>query len=323
MNIIAPRLQQISSMNHLMPRLDKNPILINIFFQSTSNPNTNKNNEYINHKIQNKKERNLIPTLENIVTKDFPIHPFKTGVSAENEKIVLGHYLAMSEAFPYIQAGAYKDLILNCIRRNTGVEKTVEKTFVVGAFLSFDETGGNYLLRTKGISALPEILQTNRLYHSSLLKQDIQTLLGQESPANYKYPTANYLQKLLENLGSRDHVQRCASMVAFELHAGEMIEALWGSLATLHPEIKKDSLDYFKVHVGGDDPQEEYHKQLTKKMTQDLISQDEEERFLKYFKDAYEENIFWCQSICNPSDTIIHNEVAQALWGSIKEPKHL
>ena len=97
----------------------------------------------------------LIGQLEQLIEKNYAVHPFQTLVRKDNEQAVLAHYLAMSEAFPFIQAGAYRNLILQCIKRNQGISESVEKTFVVGSFLSFDETGGNYLLRTEGISALP------------------------------------------------------------------------------------------------------------------------------------------------------------------------
>lgn len=246
-----------------------------------------------------KKENQAIgEKLESIIQERYSIHPFAKGVSHENAQVVLRHYYAMSQAFPYLQAGAYKDLILNCINKNIGMSRETEETFVVGAFLSFDETGGNWLLRTEGISALPKVLNTKENFHASLLEKDLITLFGKKQNADFSGPTGLYLKTLLKDLGNKNHVSRCAAMVAFELHAGNMIEALWSSVSQLHPEIPKESLKYFETHVGGDDPQEEYHKQLTKKMTESLVPKDKTTLFLKEFIRCYELNLNWCNDIC-------------------------
>ncbi len=118
----------------------------------------------------------------------------------------------------------------------------MEETFVVGAFLSFDETGGNYGLRTQGVSFLPQLLETQTHFHASLLKKDTQILFGKESTPNFDEATKKYLKQLLADLGAKDPVRRCAAMVAFEMHAGQMIQALWDSVVKLHPSIKKESL---------------------------------------------------------------------------------
>lgn len=239
----------------------------------------------------------LIVTLEALTEKQFPSHPFSTSVTIKNARSVLKSFAAMSEAFPYCQAGAYKDLILRIIDTNTKVTSDLEKTFVVGAFLSFDETGGNWLLRTKGIVALPELLNTHLNFHASLLKRDAATIFGEELTPDYCEPTKIYLKALLADLGDIDPVRRCAAMVAFEMHAGQMIEALWSSLVVAYPDIDKESLSYFKTHVGGDDPQEVYHKQLTQKLTSSLVPRERREEFLKQFISCYALHAKWCQEI--------------------------
>jgi hypothetical protein len=88
-------------------------------------------------------------------------------------------------------------------------------------------------------------------------------------------------------------------MVAFEMHAGQMIETLWKAINAAYPEIKKESLDYFRTHVGGDDPQEEYHKLLTKRMTNSLIPVERQAEFLEHFRECYSMNFNWCYDICN------------------------
>lgn len=241
----------------------------------------------------------LIIELEGVIRNDYAIHPFRRGVDRQNLEKVLGAYFAMSQAFPYIQAGAYRDLILSCINTNQEVPEDMDGSFVVGAFLSFDETGGNFHLRTNGIKALPEILNTKDLFHAALLKKDIKSLIGVELKPNYSGATRDYLLNLMIDLGSADPVKRCATMVAFEMHAGEMIEALWDSLERLYPEVDKDSLEYFRVHVGGDDPQEEYHKLLTKRMLSRFVSSTDREELLKKFNVSYRTHFQWCAEICH------------------------
>lgn len=51
-------------------------------------------------------------------------------------------------------------------------------------------------------------------------------------------------------------------MVAFETHAGQMIDALWKSISDLC-HLDRDSLSYFRTHVGGADPAEPYHIKMT------------------------------------------------------------
>lgn len=247
---------------------------------------------------QTSKQSDIIFSIKKIIENSYHTHPFSTNIKKDNLQKVLASYLAMSEAFPYLQAGAYNHLILRCIRENRQVPTHMEESFVVGAFLSFDETGGNYLLRTQGIEVLPQILDTGIHFHASLLRKDICAIVGHELAPDYRGPTKEYLENLLNQLGSSDPVNRCAMMVAFEMHAGEMIEALWKALQELHPEKDKDSLNYFKVHVGGDDPQEEYHKQLTQKMVSRCVPIEEKERFLKCFENCYALNFNWCAAIC-------------------------
>lgn len=240
----------------------------------------------------------IINQLENVIEKKFSVHPFLSQVTKQNALVVMRHYYAMSQGFPYIQAGAYRNIILSAIQNNQSVSKPYEETFVVGAFLSFDETGGNFLLRQKGISALPELLDTDKNFHASLLRKDNLALFGKDLEPDFSNPTGDYLKQLMTDLGAKDSVRRCAAMVAFEMHAGQMIEALWSSISTIFPTIEKDSLEYFKVHVGGDDPQEEYHKLLTKRMTSSLIPPGKTAAFLKHFERCYANNVKWCKDIC-------------------------
>lgn len=237
------------------------------------------------------------PVIDGIIGT-FPAHPFRKGVNHENLRQVLRAYYAMSMAFPYLQSGAYAGLAEDRIRKGDSFTKEDEHTFVVGAFLSFDETGGNYLLRKEGIEALPRLLETHRLFHASLLREDIVALLGEELKPDFSGPTGKYLLNLMKSLGAKDPVERAAAMVAFEMHAGEMIASLWDSLSRLFPEVRKESLAYFETHVGGDDPQEEYHKELTRRLTAALVPPDRVSDFGRFFAKFYRRNSDWCREIC-------------------------
>ena len=80
--------------------------------------------------------------IQGLAEEKFLDHPFSTQVTAENSQRVSEAYFAMSQAFPFIQAGAYQNIILRAIKRNLQICPEVEKTFVVGSFLCWDETGG-------------------------------------------------------------------------------------------------------------------------------------------------------------------------------------
>jgi len=85
-------------------------------------------------------------------------------------------------------------------------------------------------------------------------------------------------------------------MVAFEAHAASMIDALWSTVSDIYG-ASKDDLTYFKVHVGGDDPAEAYHVQMTQAMVQESVKMDEWERFVYEFAKSYQANLRWCEAI--------------------------
>jgi hypothetical protein len=239
----------------------------------------------------------IIENLQKTVEAKFPIHPFTSKISSSNSKNVMGKYFAMSQAFPYIQAGAYKDLVLRAIGKSRSISESIEKTFVIGAFLCWDETGSQYLLQQNGIKALPNILDTRTHFHANLLKKDLEQIFGDKIPPNYCKDTQEYLKELLKKLGAQSKLERSAMMVAFEMHAERMIQELWKSLSEAH-ELKKETLTYFEAHVGGDDPAEAYHVALTQRLVQDLISEKDMESFVSHFINAYRLNIDWCEKIC-------------------------
>lgn len=224
-------------------------------------------------------------------------HPFGSELNKGNIESVLESYVAMSQAFPYLQAGSQKDIVLDCIQNNKIISTPVEITSVVGNFLCWDETGGHHVVQKFGNEGLPKIIDT-RNFHSNILINDIKKLIGREVVPNFDENTSSYLISLLEGLSSFDPVVRCACMVAFEEHAEIMIESLWASLEKIYPEVNKDSLEYFFLHVGGDDPAEEYHVQMTNKMIDELIPEGQISSFLESFKKYYTLNVDWCKSVC-------------------------
>lgn len=54
---------------------------------------------------------------------------------------------------------------------------------------------------------------------------------------------------------------------------------------------------YLYTQVGGDDRAEAYHIQMTKRMIQNTIYENDGQGFVDYFSDAYALNYNWCESI--------------------------
>lgn len=235
--------------------------------------------------------------IDDVIQNHFRTHPFSTGVNRENAPKVMAEYAAMSEAFPHLQAGAQRPLIVDAIRRRRPVAEDRAVTAAVGTFLASDEFGVKYVLARYGNEGLPKILDTGEHFHSSLLQEDTVRLFGKPVPPAYTDTTGMYLLRLLDDLSDLDPVRRCAAMVAFERHAGHMIESLWESLARLFP-VSKDELVYFKVHVGGDDPAEPYHVAMTGRMIERLIPAARFDEFVSAFEIAYDLNYSWCRNIC-------------------------
>jgi hypothetical protein len=234
--------------------------------------------------------------LQNIVSQNFPIHPFEKAIQANRLESLSAQYFAMSQAFPNLQAGAQKVLYDHHIEIDGKIPEEVEITTAVGAFLVADEVGVIYALRN-GISGLPTILNT-RGFHTNMLEDDIERIVGKKIKPDYSVQTKKYLENLFAGLSSTDKITRVATMVAFETHAERMIKGLWNTIANL-TNIKKDELDYFRTHVGGDDPAEKYHVQTTTEMIEKLVSFNEIPTFLSEFKRAYNNNVEWCRAISN------------------------
>jgi hypothetical protein len=181
--------------------------------------------------------------------------------------------------------------------RNTDTPVEVEITSVVANFLTWDETGGNYVMLKHGISGLDKILQTRKRFHANHLRNDITVLLGKAAVPQYSHATTTYIDMLFHDFSSPEHVRRLAYIVAFEHHASKMLAALWESLAAQF-SINKDELSYFRIHVGGDDPAEPYHVEMTASMIDSIVkTAHEQEMFLQLFSEAYRKNTAWCEAI--------------------------
>lgn len=248
-------------------------------------------------KIHHTAKKMLLEDLKQLSLSQFPKHPFSHKITNENACSVMKKYWAMSQAFPYVQAGAYKDIITKHILENAPVSEEVEKTFVVGSFLNWDECGGYYLLANQGTNALPQVLETKKHFHSNLLRQDMATLFQEKTKPHYDKATKVYLLDLMNRLGAHDPLQRGAGMVAFEMHAERMISSLWDSISRIS-NVSKDRLEYFSCHVGGDDPAEAYHVEMTQKLVQGLVKPEDTTLFIEHFLKSYAANVNWCDQIC-------------------------
>ncbi|MFB9263074.1 GFA family protein [Bradyrhizobium erythrophlei] len=225
----------------------------------------------------------------------FGPHPFAAELSKGQVASLLPEYFAMSQAFPYLQAGSQKDLIFDAINRNRGLPRDIELTSVVANFICWDETGGHGRVLQGGNAALPDILDTEN-FHSKLLRKDASRLLGQAIKPNYGTATRRYLRALYHGLSSRDPIVRCAYMVAFELHAAEMIQSLWTTIVGIF-DARSDDLEYFRIHVGGEDPAEKYHGEMTSRLISELVPVDCVNRFSEEFDRAYQLNLEWCRNL--------------------------
>jgi hypothetical protein len=246
--------------------------------------------------ILSKREPFLKAAVDSICSAYFFQHPFENITEKHDEEWILANYLAMSQAFPYLQAGAQKELIFDVIAAREEVPYDFEITAAIMNFLCWDETGGHFAVLENGQAGLKNILDTANRFHSNILKDDLEKLFGKGIKPNYSLYTRRYLMDLYAQLSQLDSVKRVAAMVAFERHAHQMITALWKSLSPV-ANIDKNSLRYFKMHVGDDDPAEAYHVDLTFQMIDKVVDIESEQRFYNAFRESYEANVTWCGSL--------------------------
>ena len=235
--------------------------------------------------------------LESVVDSEFGAHPFTFISEDADYHKILSNFLAMSQAFPYLQAGSQQALIFHHMNTNTDIPEHVELTSVVGNFLCWDETGGFYLTLASGLKGLPRLLETRR-FHSNLLKKDLHYIFQQPIQPDYSSLTQSYLTELYRGLSTLCPIERVAYMVGFETHANRMISALWDSLVKKYL-LEKNKLAYFHTHVGGDDPAEAYHVEMTNKLINKIVSPDKIDLFTSLFIKAYRANHEWCKALTN------------------------
>lgn len=233
--------------------------------------------------------------LESLVSNEFDGHPFADSLDLARLEDILPDYFGMSQGFRYVIAAAQKDVLFEAMSENKGLSREVELMNAVANFLMWDETGGIALNLSESKQRLPDILDLSRL-HSELLRTDAEQILGHTIVPQFSPVTRRYLTELYRGLGSTDVVVRCAHMVAFELHAGAMIDALWGSIAAVSA-LPREQLQYFALHVGGDDPAEVYHVEVTQRLIEHVVPPSQRERFRASFLSAYALHIDWCRAL--------------------------
>ncbi len=256
---------------------------------------------------------NICERLADVAREECGRHPFASIMNQAQLEAVLPDYLAMSLAFRYLQAAAQKDAIFDAIRRNRDVPEEIELTNAVGNFLAWDESGGNELMLTHGKSGLPNVLDTSHWFHSNILRADASKILGHPISPNFSPTTRRYLGALYRGLASTDVVRRCASMVAFEVHAGVMIASLWGTITAVSA-LPRNELRYFHLHMGGNDASEKYHVELTMRLIERVVPSREHERFLSEFRHAFQLSFEWCHTLMQPPLASRASEVKGKVW---------
>jgi hypothetical protein len=244
------------------------------------------------HQIKN----HILDDLATDIDRLAPIHPFAEKIDMLHMEPLLANYLAMSMSFPYLQSGSCSDAIISSIKNGREMPAHFEKSSIVGAFLVWDELGGWHKTFKKGHAGLPNILDSKAV-HANYLKADLEILFGHKVEMRFDKPTKEYLLEFYQALSSEIPIIRCAAMVTFELHAERMITSLWETVAQSFP-VEKHRLKYFDSHVGGDDPAEAYHVQMTKNLVDAVVEPNKIERFKAEALRLYFLHIQWCKNIC-------------------------
>tara|TARA_R110002167_G_scaffold93474_7_gene250504 strand:- start:11928 stop:12710 length:783 start_codon:yes stop_codon:yes gene_type:complete len=233
-------------------------------------------------------------------------HPFsliqnKKNILSEDEyfqklTLMMSKFLATAQAFPYIQAGSQKDLIFRYIQNDEEVPKEVELTTIVANFLAWDETGGLPITLNLGMKGINKIFETER-FHYNLLKKDIIRLFGHSIKPHHDEITKKYLQEKHDGFANPNHLIRTAVMAAFENNAEKMLIALWESLVEIFEEKKPSKLHYFMMHVGGSNPAEAHHVEITKNLIRQIVDESQYDEFMVHYKEAYNLHTGWCAAI--------------------------
>jgi hypothetical protein len=239
----------------------------------------------------------LLEALDGQIAEQFPSHPFETGIDKNNFESVISEYLAMSIAFPYIQAGAIYENYKRVNHTSGDTNANLEITSSIASFLVWDEFGGHPLTKKYGDEGLRYLTSVDRNFHSNLLRRDIELLVGKTVEPKQSAVTTKYLDELYDGLSNGSSNHNVAHMVAFEKHASDMIEAMWSAIHRVFGVPKDSKLKYFYEHVGGDSPAEAFHVEMTRKMIGHLVPEQDYEEFLTTCLDAYAASARWCESV--------------------------
>jgi hypothetical protein len=243
----------------------------------------------------------IIEELSRRIDERFPDHPFQSGVSRDNFEAVGADYLAMSIAFPFIQAGAMHATYKAALRAGGDTDKNAEITGAIGAYLVWDEVGGHKLTLESGNDGLLQLPATRRNYHAHWLRKDIRTILGKDVQPHRSAATTRYLDELLDGLSDARRNRNVAYMIGFECHAQAMITALWDAVCSSFDLPHDERLVYFWGHVGGESPAEAVHVEMTRMMIAELVPPDRREEFIELCLEAYALNFRWCEAIATKS----------------------
>lgn len=252
-----------------------------------------------------KEGKAFIEELNEQIAQKFPFHPFEDGIDKNNFEHVISEFLALSVAFPYIQAGAIYANYSKQIKTNKDVNKNVEVTSVIGSFLIWDEFGGYRLSQEYGNEGLCHLIKVNEIFHSNILRHDIEILLGKRVSPKWGITTNEYLNDLLDGLSDSRNNRNVAYMIAFEKHAQIIIQSIWNAISRVFGTPQDSQLQYFYEHVGGESPAEVYHIEMTQKMISLLVPRNEQEQFLAMCVDAFEVSIRWCESLLAKKSQLI------------------
>jgi hypothetical protein len=239
----------------------------------------------------------LIAELNRRIGEDFAEHPFRRGVTRDNFAAVIAEYLAMSVAFPFIQAGAMHATYQAALRESGDTDQNAEITGAVGAYLVWDEVGGHKLTLERGNQGLLRLPATRRNFHAHWLRRDIRTLLGRDVAPHRGAATVRYLDDLLHGLSDPRGNRNVAYMIGFECHAQAMIAALWEAVCAAFDLPQDERLVYFWGHVGGAEPAEAVHVEMTRMMVAELVPPERGEEFIALCLEAYARNFRWCEAI--------------------------
>jgi hypothetical protein len=239
----------------------------------------------------------ILEELSRQIGEHFPSHPFRNRVTKDNFETVIADYLAMSIAFPFIQAGALHETYKAALRAKGDTDKNAEITGAIGAYLVWDEVGGHKLTLEKGNIGLLQLPATRRNFHAHWLRKDIRTILGKDVPPHQSAATVHYLDALLGGLSDARRNRNVAYMIGFEYHAAAMIGALWDAVCASFDLPHDERLVYFWGHVGGHSPAETVHVEMTRMMVAELVLSERGEEFIELCLEAYALNFHWCEAI--------------------------